>query len=69
MIGSIVSGYSTGISYSKFSGPVGGPVKKIRVGGENRDYHFAYGVKDPKNRLLQSRQETRIGGDVRGEYR
>lgn len=69
MIGSIVSGYSTGVSYSKFSGPVAGPVKKIRVSGNNADYHFAYGVNDPKNRLLQSRQETRIGDDVHGEYR
>lgn len=82
MIESIVHGYSTGMSYSKFSGPVSGPVEKITVTDSNGnlpkstydyvakpDYHFAYGVKDPKSRVLQSRQETRVGDNVKGEYR
>lgn len=33
------------------------------------DYHFAYGVEDPKSMVKQSRHETRYGDDVKGEYR
>lgn len=33
------------------------------------DYHFAYGVEDPKSMVKQSRQETRLGDAVKGEYR
>lgn len=33
------------------------------------DYHFEYGVQDPKSKVHQSRQETRNGDTVHGEYR
>lgn len=33
------------------------------------DYHFAYGVVDPKSMVKQSRHETRYGDEVKGEYR
>lgn len=33
------------------------------------DYHFAYGVEDPKTMVKQSRHETRYGDEVKGEYR
>lgn len=33
------------------------------------DYHFAYGVDDPKSMVKQSRHETRYGDAVKGEYR
>lgn len=33
------------------------------------DYHFAYGVEDPKSMVKQSRHETRYGDAVKGEYR
>lgn len=33
------------------------------------DYHFAYGVEDPKTMVKQSRHETRYGDAVKGEYR
>lgn len=33
------------------------------------DYHFEYGVADPNSKVHQSRQETRHGDTVQGEYR
>lgn len=33
------------------------------------DYHFAYGVEDPKQHLSHGHQESRHGDEVRGEYR
>lgn len=33
------------------------------------DYHFAYGVEDPHNKLAHGHQESRHGDEVRGEYR
>lgn len=32
------------------------------------DYHFAYGVEDPKSKVSQSRKESRHGDTVHGEY-
>lgn len=58
-----------------------GPEQKIKVYDDGKyhhesvdyaakpDYHFAYGVEDPKSKVLQSRQETRRGDAVKGEYR
>lgn len=61
-------------------GPVSGPEQKVLVAGDNGqynqhdyvakpDYHFEYGVQDPKTMVHQSRQETRHGDTVQGEYR
>lgn len=76
--------YPPGYSYAKFSGPVSGPEKEIVVShGDDHhghhghtvdyvakpDYHFAYGVEDPKSKVSQSRKETRHGDTVHGEYR
>lgn len=71
--------YAPGYSYSKFSGPVSGPEKEIIVDDGHHghkvdyvakpDYHFAYGVEDPKTHVMQSRHETRDGDTVHGEYR
>lgn len=33
------------------------------------DYHFEYGVEDPKTMVHQNRKETREGDVVHGEYR
>lgn len=76
--------HAPGYSYAKFSGPVSGPEKEIYVsnndhhghGGHGHavdyvakpDYHFAYGVEDPKSKVSQSRKETRHGDTVHGEY-
>lgn len=57
-----------------------GPEKEIHVEDEHHhghtvdyvakpDYHFAYGVEDPKSHVSQSRHETRDGDAVHGEYR
>lgn len=72
-------GGAVGYSYAKFSGPVSGPDHKIIVKdahghGESYDYvakpdyHFEYGVEDPKSHVSQSRKEHRHGDDVVGEY-
>lgn len=61
-------------------GPVSGAEQKVLVHGQNGqytqtdyvaqpDYHFEYGVQDPKTMVHQSRQETRHGDTVQGEYR
>lgn len=72
---------SPGYSFAKFKGPVSGPEHKVKYhdndphGNEHLDYvakpdyHFAYGVQDPKSKNHQSRQETRHGDTVHGEYR
>lgn len=71
--------HDVGYSYAKFSGPVSGPDHKIIVKdahghGESYDfvakpdYHFEYGVEDPKTHVSQSRKEHRHGDDVVGEY-
>lgn len=80
----VSSGFS-GYSYAKFRGPVSGPEREVNVvqndGKSNYhhkpahdyvakpDYHFAYGVEDPKSMVKQSRHETRLGDAVKGEYR
>lgn len=75
--------HAPGYSYAKFSGPVSGPEKEVYVADEHHghahghaidyvakpDYHFAYGVEDPKSKVSQSRKETRHGDTVHGEYR
>lgn len=71
--------YAPGYSFAKFSGPVSGPEKEIIVDDHHHghtvdyvakpDYHFAYGVEDPKTHNSQSRHETRHGDAVHGEYR
>lgn len=76
--------HAPGYSYAKFSGPVSGPEKEVYVQHEDKhghshghsvdyvakpDYHFAYGVEDPKSKVSQSRKETRHGDVVHGEYR
>uniref|UniRef100_A0A336LJQ8 CSON008442 protein n=1 Tax=Culicoides sonorensis TaxID=179676 RepID=A0A336LJQ8_CULSO len=70
--------HDVGYSYAKFSGPVSGPDHKIVVkdkhGHESYDYaakpdyHFEYGVEDPKSHVSQNRKEHRQGDDVYGEY-
>lgn len=77
----LVKCYAPGYSFAKFSGPVSGPEKEIQVEGDDYhhghtvdyvakpDYHFAYGVEDPKTHVSQSRHETRDGDSVHGEYR
>lgn len=59
-------------------GPVSGPEKKVLYDDgkyhqhdyvAKPDYHFAYGIEDPKSKVRQSRQETRHGDTVEGEYR
>lgn len=61
-------------------GPVSGAEQKVLVDGGNGqhkqhdyiaqpDYHFEYGVQDPKTMVHQTRQETRHGDVVQGEYR
>lgn len=73
------AGHEVGYSYAKFSGPVSGPEHKIVVKdkdghGESYDYvakpdyHFEYGVEDPKSHVSQSRKEHRHGDGVVGEY-
>lgn len=80
----VSSGFS-GYSYAKFRGPVSGPERKVNAvhhDGHHHhhhkgphdyvakpDYHFAYGVEDPKSMVKQSRHETRYGDAVKGEYR
>lgn len=74
--------HAPGYSYAKFSGPVSGPEKEVLVADEHHghgahkvdyiakpDYHFAYGVEDPKSKVSQNRKETRNGDAVQGEYR
>lgn len=76
--------HAPGYSYAKFSGPVSGPEKEVYVQHKDEhghghghtvdyvakpDYHFAYGVEDPKSKVSQSRKETRHGDAVHGEYR
>lgn len=76
--------HAPGYSYAKFSGPVSGPEKEVYVEHKDEhghghghavdyvakpDYHFAYGVEDPKSKVSQSRKETRLGDAVHGEYR
>lgn len=67
-----------GYSYARFMGPVSGPEKKVLYDDgkyhqhdyvAKPDYHFAYGVEDPKSKVHQSRQETRHGDTVEGQYR
>lgn len=72
---------SPGYSFAKFKGPVSGPERKVVYNDGDPyssdhidyvakpDYHFAYGVQDPKSKNHQSRQETRHGDTVHGEYR
>lgn len=75
--------HAPGYSYAKFSGPVSGPEKEVYVEHKDEhghghghaidyvakpDYHFAYGVEDPKSKVSQSRKETRHGDTVHGEY-
>ncbi|GAB0096165.1 uncharacterized protein DMENIID0001_116420 [Sergentomyia squamirostris] len=71
--------HPVGYSYAKFSGPVSGPEHEVHVKDEHShgvkvdyiakpDYHFAYGVEDPKSHVSQSRKETRHGDAVHGEY-
>lgn len=74
-------GHGVGYSYAKFSGPVSGPEYKIEVADKHGhggvsydyvakpDYHFEYGVEDPKHYNSQQRKEYRNGDDVHGEYR
>lgn len=59
-------------------GPVSGPEKKVLYDDgkyhqhdyvAKPDYHFAYGIEDPKSKVHQSRQETRHGDTVEGQYR
>lgn len=61
-------------------GPVSGVEQKVPIYDEHGkhythdyvakpDYHFEYGVEDPKSMVHQSRQETREGDVVHGEYR
>lgn len=59
-------------------GPVSGIEQKIGYYDDGKykhdyvakpDYHFEYGVRDPKSKVHQSRQETRLGDTVKGEYR
>lgn len=79
LCGAYPSPYAPGYSYSKFSGPVSGPEHEIYVTDKHGhpqkdyvakpDYHFAYGVEDPKSKVSQSRKETRLGDAVHGEYR
>lgn len=74
-----IHGYSPGYSFSKFMGPVSGIEHKIAYYDDGKykqhdyiakpDYHFEYGVRDPKSKVHQSRQETRHGDTVEGEYR
>lgn len=80
----VTTAYAPGYSYAKFSGPVSGPEKEVYVEHKdehghghghsvdyvaNPDYHFAYGVEDPKSKVSQSRKESRHGDAVHGEYR
>lgn len=72
---------SPGYSFTKFKGPVSGHEKRIAVHDDGfyhedeydyiakPDYHFEYGVRDPKTKNHQTRQETRHGDMVHGEYR
>lgn len=60
-------------------GPVSGPETKVAYYDDGKyhqhdymakpDYHFEYGVADPNSNVHQSRQETRHGDTVKGEYR
>ena len=72
--------HAPGYSYAKFSGPVSGPEKQVLYDDSEGhghvadyvskpDYHFAYGVEDPKSKVSQSRKESRLGDVVTGEYR
>lgn len=70
---------SPGYSFSKFMGPVSGVEQKVEFLDDGKyrehdyiakpDYHFEYGVEDPKTNVHQKRQETRLGDSVQGEYR
>ncbi|XP_055628601.1 uncharacterized protein LOC129770038 [Toxorhynchites rutilus septentrionalis] len=68
-----------GFSYAKFSGPVSGPAHEIHVEDKHGhghaidyvakpDYHFEYGVEDPKSKVSQSRKEHRHEDELHGEY-
>lgn len=71
--------FAPGYSYAKFMGPVSGAEQKVVYDDGHYhkdydyvakpDYHFEYGVQDPKSKVHQSRQETRNGDTVHGEYR
>lgn len=60
-------------------GPVSGVEQKVEFLDDGKyrehdyiakpDYHFEYGVEDPKTNVHQKRQETRLGDSVHGEYR
>lgn len=60
-------------------GPVSGVEQKVEFLDDGKyrehdyiakpDYHFEYGVEDPKTNVHQKRQETRLGDSVQGEYR
>lgn len=68
-----------GYSFTKFMGPVSGAEQKVAYYDDGKyhghdymakpDYHFEYGVEDPVSNVHQSRQETRHGDTVHGEYR
>ena len=71
--------YGVGYSYAKFSGPVSGPSHEVHVedpyGHGHKvdyvakpDYHFEYGVEDPKSQVSQNRKEYRNDDAVHGEY-
>ncbi|XP_055535985.1 cuticle protein 21-like [Wyeomyia smithii] len=68
-----------GFSYAKFSGPVSGPSHEVHVEDKHGhgytvdyvakpDYHFEYGVEDPKSKVSQSRKEHRHEDELHGEY-
>ncbi|XP_053687049.1 uncharacterized protein LOC128736584 [Sabethes cyaneus] len=68
-----------GFSYAKFSGPVSGPAHEVLVEDKHGhghtvdyvakpDYHFEYGVEDPKSKVSQNRKEHRHEDEVHGEY-
>ncbi|KAF5288925.1 hypothetical protein FQA39_LY03804 [Lamprigera yunnana] len=66
-----------GHSYYEFSGPLSGNVQQIYVNGINGptvdyvakpDYSYAYGLQDPQTGNTHSRQETRNGDALSGEY-
>lgn len=56
-------------------GPVSGAEHKVTYDDHSHDYvakpdyHFEYGVEDPKTMVHQTRQETRHGDVVHGQYR
>ncbi|KAF5297738.1 hypothetical protein FQR65_LT09912 [Abscondita terminalis] len=76
MVASVFSQHS-GHSYYKFIGPVSGAVQQVHVNGihgptidyiAKPDYAYSYGIDDSKTGNSHSRQESRIGDSVNGEY-